>query len=144
MTARTSVRTTRRVLKAVLGAGLLAALVVSGAAAQPAQRVEVTIKDYKFITEQIPMRPHTPILITIRNDDNVRHDFGSAIFEGTVTQVESGGVISYGRGIGGVFIDPGRGAAISFTIERPGKYEFRCSIHADMKGELLLMNVGIV
>lgn len=133
-----------RVLRGIVGAGLLAAFLVSGAAAQPAQRVEVTIKDYQFVTKQIPMRPHSPILITIQNDDNVRHDFGSSIFEGTVTQVESNGVISYGRGIGGVFLDPGRGAAIRFTIERPGKYEFRCSIHADMKGELLLMNVGIV
>ncbi len=131
-------------VRGVLGAGLLAAFLVSGAAAQPAQRVEVTIKDYQFITKQIPMQLHSPILITIRNDDNVRHDFGSAIFEGTVTQIESGGVISYGRGIGGVFLDPGRGAAIRFTIERPGKYEFRCSIHAEMKGELLLMNVGVV
>ncbi len=143
MTERKRV-TMKSALRGVLGAGLVVGFLASGAVAQPAQRVDVTIKDYQFITKQIPMQPHQPILITIRNDDNVRHDFGSAIFEGTVTQIESGGVISYGRGIGGVFIDPGRGAAIRFTVERPGKFEFRCSIHADMKGELLLMNVGIV
>lgn len=134
----------RRALRLVLGTSLLAGFLASGAAAQPAQRVQVTIKDYQFITEQVPMQPHTPILITIRNDDDVRHDFGSAIFEGTLTQVESAGVISYGQGMRGVYIDPGRGAAIRFTLERPGKFEFRCSIHADMKGELLLMNVGMV
>lgn len=143
MTGRRNV-TRKSALRAVLGAGVLAGFLASGVAAQPAQRVEVTIKDYQFITKQIPLQPHSPVLITIRNDDNVRHDFGSTIFEGTVTQIESGGVISYGRGIGGVFIDPDRGAAIRFTVERPGKFEFRCSIHADMKGELLLMNVGIV
>ncbi len=143
MTRKKSV-TMRRALRSLVGAGLLAAFLVSGAAAQPAQRVEVTIKNYQFITKQIPLQPYSSILITIRNDDNVRHDFGSTIFEGTVTQIESEGITSYGRGIAGVFIDPGRGAAIRFTVERPGKYEFRCSIHADMKGELLLMNVGIV
>lgn len=127
-----------------LGTGLLAGLLASGAAAQPAQRVQVTIKDYQFLVEQVPMQPHAPILITIRNDDQVRHDFSSAIFEGTLTQIESAGVISYGQGIRGVYLDPGRGAAIRFTVERPGKFEFRCSIHADMKGELLLMNVGMV
>lgn len=141
---RPSHGTDRRAWRWVIGVGLLAGLTASGAAAQPTQRVEVTIKDYRFITNQIPMQPHSPILITIRNEDNVRHDFGSAIFEGGLTEIESNGVISYGRGIGGAFIDPGRGAAIRFTVERPGKYEFRCSIHADMKGELLFMNVGVV
>lgn len=143
MTERTRV-TLGRVRSSLLGAGLLAALLASGAAAQPAQRVEVKIKDYQFITDQVPMRPHTPIVITIRNDDNVRHDFSSAVFDGTLTQMENEGVISYGRGLRGVYLDPGRGAAIRFSVERPGKFEFRCSIHADMKGELLLMNVGMV
>jgi plastocyanin len=34
--------------------------------------------------------------------------------------------------------------AIRFTIENPGRYEFRCSIHPKMRGELLLLNVGAV
>jgi plastocyanin len=60
------------------------------------------------------------------------------------TKVESGGVISYGRGIGGVFLDSKRDAMIRFMLERPGRYEFRCSIHPSMKGELLLLNVEAV
>lgn len=66
------------------------------------------------------------------------------MFDGVSTKIESGGVISYGRGIGGVFLDPTREAVIRFTLDRPGRVEFRCSIHPTMKGELLLLNVEAV
>ncbi len=106
--------------------------------------MEVTIKDFIFITKQVPLQLSAPTLIAIRNEDAVRHDFGSQVFQNSLTRVESGGVISYGRGIGGLFLDPGREAAVRFTIERPGKYEFKCSIHPNMRGELLLLSVGAV
>jgi plastocyanin len=124
--------------------GLLAGASLRHANGQAEQRIEITIKDFTFMTRQMPLQLATPTVITIRNEDAVRHDFGSVVFDGTPAQVESGGVISYGRGIGGVFLDPDRTAHIRFTIDRPGRYEFRCSIHPDMKGEILLMNVGAV
>jgi plastocyanin len=49
--------------------------------------------------------------------------------------------VSYGRGIGGLFLDGKKSAVIRFVLERPGRHEFRCSIHPNMKGELLLLNV---
>ena len=114
-------------------------------AAQSEQRIDVTIQDYAFVlTKQIPLRLGVPTVISIRNVDRERHDFGSAMFDGVSTKVESGGVISYGRGIGGVYLDSKRDAVIRFTLERPGRYEFRCSIHPTMKGELLLINVEAV
>ena len=114
-------------------------------AAQSEQRIDVTIQDYAFVlTKQIPLRLGVPTVISIRNVDRERHDFGSAMFDGVSTKVESGGVISYGRGIGGVYLDSKRDAVIRFTLERPGRYEFRCSIHPTMKGELLLLNVEAV
>jgi plastocyanin len=114
-------------------------------AAQSEQRIDVTIQDYAFVlTKQIPLRLGVPTVISIRNVDRERHDFGSAMFDGVSTKVESGGVISYGRGIGGVYLDSKRDAVIRFTLDRPGRYEFRCSIHPTMKGELLLLNVEAV
>lgn len=129
--------------RVALGACLSLALLAQ-AAAQPEQRIEVTIKDFTFITKQVPLMLDVPTLITIKNEDAVRHDFGSAVFQRSMTRVESGGVISYGRGVEGVFLDPSRETAIRFTMERPGKYEFKCSIHPNMKGELLLLSVGAV
>ena len=126
-----------------LGACLSVALFAQ-ATAQSEQRIEVTIKDFTFITKQVPLMLDVPTLITIKNEDAVRHDFGSSVFQRSMTRVESGGVISYGRGVEGVFLDPSRETAIRFTMERPGKYEFKCSIHPNMKGELLLLSVGAV
>lgn len=133
-----------RSIRPLAWATVLAIILLTPAAAQVQQRVDVVIKDFTFITQQAPLQLHIPILITIRNEDMVRHDFGSVVFQGTMTQVENEGVISYGREIGGVYVDPSRGAAIRFTLNRPGRYEFKCSIHPDMKGELLMMNVGAV
>lgn len=112
--------------------------------AQSEQVVEVTIKDYKFITRQGTLRLGLPTVIKIRNEDAERHDFGSAMFEGLPTQIEKDGVIVYGRGLGGAFLDPKRDAVVRFDMTRPGRHEFRCSIHPNMGGELLLLSVEAV
>ncbi len=138
-----SIRPSRWIGVAVLAAGVA----VSGfllAGAQMEQRVEVTIKDFKFVTKQVPLRLGAPTVIVIRNEDGERHDFGSTMFEGIPTVVENGGVLSYGRGINGVMLDAKRETTIRFTMERPGRHEFKCSIHPNMKGELLLLSVEAV
>src|SRR5215204_6114986 len=56
--------------------------------AQSEQVVEVTIKDFRFVTKQPTLRLGSPTMITIRNDDKERHDFGSTMFEGIPTQIE--------------------------------------------------------
>ena len=140
----TSIRIHQRIGEVLLAACLVIGL-FAHSEAQPEQRIDVTIKDYAFVlTKQIPLRLGLPTVISIRNVDRERHDFGSAMFDGVSTKIESGGVISYGRGIGGVFLDSKRDAVIRFTLDRPGRYEFRCSIHPTMKGELLLINVEAV
>jgi len=127
--------------------GLAACFVLalcSQGGAQAEQQIEVTIKDSVFVTKQVPLRLGVATVIAIINQDQERHDFGSSMFEGIPTRVESGGIVSYGRGIGGVFLDGKKSALIRFTMERPGRHEFRCSIHPNMKGELLLLNVEAV
>lgn len=114
------------------------------AESQSEQVVEVVIKDFSFITKQGPLRLGLPTVIKITNQDSERHDFGSTMFEGLPTKIEKDGVIVYGRGVGGVMLDPKRDATIRFNMERPGRHEFRCSIHANMKGELLLLSAEAV
>ena len=117
---------------------------VAQVSAQPEQHVEVSIKDYTFRTTQMPLQLNAATVIHVRNDDNVRHGFGSTIFQNSDTRVESRGVITYGQNIGGVFLDPGEEVTFRFVIERPGRFQFQCSIHSDMKGEILLLSVGAV
>ena len=112
--------------------------------AQSEQVVEVTIKDFRFVTKQGTLRLGFPTVIKVRNEDAERHDFGSPMFEGLPTQVEKDGVIAYGRGVAGVFLDPKRDVALRFNMSRPGRHEFRCSIHPTMSGELLLLSTEAV
>lgn len=132
---------------AVFGCGsllLIAVWWVSPLDAQSEQVMEVTIKDSMFVTKQIPLALNVPIRINVRNEDKIRHDFGSMIFEDTLTHVEHGGVVAYGKTVGGVFLDGGKQVTVRFTLHRPGEYQFKCSIHPNMKGEILLMSVGAV
>jgi plastocyanin len=112
--------------------------------AQSEQVVEVTIKDSKFVAKQGVLRLGFPTVIKVKNEDVQRHDFGTTMFEGLPTQIEKDGVIVYGRGVGGVFLDPKRDVVIRFNMTRPGKHEFRCSIHPNMTGELLLLSAEAV
>lgn len=112
------------------------------ASAQPEQQIVITIKDFTFRTTQMPLQLYLPTVIHLKNEDDVRHDFGSEIFQGSHTRVESRDSISYGTGISGVFLEPGSEVDIRFTIERPGQYQFQCSIHPEMTGEIYLITVG--
>ncbi|MDH4153505.1 MAG: cupredoxin domain-containing protein [Nitrospira sp.] len=112
--------------------------------AQTEQVVDVTIKDSRFVTKQSPLRLGFPTVINVRNEDAERHDFSSTMFEGIPTQIEKDGVIVYGRGVGGVYLDPKQGATIRFDMTRPGRHVFRCSIHPTMNGELLLLSAEAV
>jgi plastocyanin len=111
---------------------------------QSQQIVEVTIRDFQFVTNQPTLRLGLPTIIRIRNEDKARHDFGSAMFDGIPAQIEKDGVIVYGHGLSGVYLDSKRDATIQFDMTRPGRHEFRCSIHPNMKGELLLLTVEAV
>lgn len=111
---------------------------------QSEQVVEVVIKGFTFSTKQGSLRLGLPTVIKVANQDAERHDFGSTMFEGIPTKIEKDGVIAYGRGLGGVMLDPKRDAMIRFNMERPGSHTFRCSIHPNMKGELLLLSAEAV
>lgn len=112
--------------------------------AQSQQTVEVTIKDFQFMTKQPTLRLGVATVITVHNEDPERHDFSSTMFEGIPTHIETDGVIVHGRGLSGVYLDPKRNVVVRFHMSRPGRHEFRCSIHPTMKGELLLLNVEAV
>lgn len=117
---------------------------ISPSSAQPLQEVEVTIEGYTFQTTQMPLQLNTETIIYIENRDAVRHDFGSDMFLNTLTHVESKGVVTYGKGVEGVYLEPGQKASIRLMLNHSGRFQFQCSIHKDMKGEILLLTVDAV
>ena len=112
--------------------------------AQVLQEVNVTIEGYKFLTSQMPLQLHADTIIRVKNLDNVRHDFGSQMFLNTLTYVESHGVVTYGKGVEGAFLDPGQEATFRLVLDQVGRFQFQCSIHPDMKGEILLLIIDAV
>jgi plastocyanin len=133
-----------RRVRLVLTVACLAWMYGTALVAQTEQVVDVTIKDFRFVTKQSPLRLGLPTVINVRNDDAERHDFSSTMFEGIPTQIEKSGVIVYGRGVGGVYLDPKQTVTIRFDMTRPGRHVFRCSIHPTMSGELLLLTAEAV
>ena len=109
------------------------------------QQIEITIRANTFLrTKTTPMLRGLPTAIVLRNQDRIRHGFTASLFQGVLVRGEGGGIISYGRGMEGFYIDPGKTLVIRFTTERPGSHAFRCDLHPDMKGELFLLEIPIV
>ena len=106
------------------------------------QRVEIVIRDNAFeIMRPAPVRPGLATVIILRNQDIVRHGFTSQMLMGMLVHGEGEGVATYGKGVEGFYIDPGKTLVIRFTNDRPGKYSFRCDLHPNMKGELYALEV---
>jgi hypothetical protein len=111
-------------------------------AANEAQ-VDITIRDYKYEVHAGVIHPDMPVTILIRNRDKVEHGFTSPVLEEFNAQVETGGVTTFGKGIKGIHILPGGEARIHFVPTRSGEFRFQCDIHPTMKGELLMLSVGV-
>lgn len=135
-------RRARRIGILILGIFLVGGTLLSHAQSQ--QEVNVTIQGYKFQTNQMPLQLHADTIIRVKNMDNVRHDFGSQMFLNTLTHVDSNGVVTYGKGVEGAFLDPGKEASFRLTLDQVGRFKFQCSIHPDMKGEILLLIIDAV
>ncbi len=115
---------------------------LSAAQAAQEQRVELIIRDSAFLLNQpAPMRLGLPTVIILRNQDIIRHGFTSPMLIGLVVHGEGEGVVSYGKGLEGFYVDPGKTLIIRLTTERPGSFSFRCDLHPQMKGELFLLEV---
>lgn len=109
------------------------------------QRIEIIIRDSSFqLTKLAPIRLGVPTILVIRNEDSVRHGFTSPMFFGLLVHAEGEGIVSYGKGVEGFYVSPGKSVAIRFTTEHPGSHSFRCDLHPQMKGELLMLNVTAV
>lgn len=106
------------------------------------QRIEIVMRDSVFLlTKPAPIRPGLPTVIVLRNEDIIRHGFTSPMLFGLLVHAEGEGIASYGKGVEGFYVDPGKTLVIRFTTERPGSYPFRCDLHPQMKGEFFMLNV---
>jgi plastocyanin len=141
----TSVR--RLLIVLAVGVGMAAALHLPAgpASAQQLNTLNVTIRDYTFEFKGTVLKPDQPVVITLKNLDKVTHGFMSPLLGQQEVEIESKGATTYGKGIRGLHINPGETVTIRFTPMKPGRYQFQCDIHPNMKkGEVLLLSIGEV
>ncbi len=107
------------------------------------QRIEIVIRDSEFLPSQPSVvRVGMSTIIILRNQDIVRHGFTSLMLAGMSISGEGEGMVAYGTGITGFYVNPGKTLVIRFTPESPGRYGFRCDLHPQMKGEVFLLHLG--
>lgn len=105
-------------------------------------RIEIVIEDRAFLlVKGGPIQVGTPIEIVLENRDQVRHGFTSSMLLGLLVTGEDDQIASYGKGVEGFYVNPGKTLVIRFNAERPGSFPFHCDLHERMKGELYVLEV---
>lgn len=141
-----------RMIGTLAGSVLVVAAVAAGAVVmgswnpaggqEPSQTVDITIRDSAFKVETRVLRLQAPIRIVLRNTDKIEHGFTSPELAEVDVRVEAHGVVTYGRGIKGLYVGPGEQAAIIFEPHNAGALKFSCDLHPQMKGELAVLTIG--
>jgi hypothetical protein len=108
----------------------------------PEQRIEILIRDSKFVLpQQRGLVFGLPTVVIVRNQDIIPHGFTSPMLSSMQVTGEGKGITAYGKGIEGFHVNPGKTLVIRFTSERQERYEFRCDLHPKMKGEIFLLEM---
>ena len=106
------------------------------------QRIEIVIQDRAFfLARGALLQVGTPIEIVVENRDKVRHGFTSPMLIGLLVFGEDDQIVTYGKGVEGFYVNPGKTLVIRFATERPGSFPFHCDLHERMEGELYVLEV---
>ena len=107
------------------------------------QRVEIIIRDSEFLlTQPDGLQFGLPTVIILRNQDIIRHGFTSPMLLGLSINGEGEGIAAYGKGVEGFYVDAGKTLVIRFTPDRQGRWEFRCDLHPQMRGEIFQLEMS--
>lgn len=128
-------------LMAALITGSGSARAVDDATLRDSGRVEIVIRNSVFEFQGGHLTPDQLGTIRIKNKDRIRHGFTSPAMQEWEVYVDSPAGTVYGKGIQGVYLNPGESLEIRLTPNRPGRFPFRCDLHPEMKGELAILSV---
>ncbi len=112
--------------------------------AQGSREIKIVIRNTAYEFSGGIVKPDQPVTIFLQNMDNIEHGFTSKLMEEFSVEVETSGVLTFGRGIRGVHIKPGEKVQIHFTPSRSGSFNFQCDIHPSMKGEIFVLSVEAI
>jgi hypothetical protein len=101
------------------------------------QRIEIIMEGRTFVLAKGgPLQVGTPIEIVVENRDQVRHGFASSMLIGLLVSGEDDQIVTYGKGVEGFYVNPGKTLVIRFKTDKPGSFPFHCDLLEHMKREL--------
>ncbi len=111
-----------------VGAILLIGLCAAAQEAPPVHEIKMTAKKYEYNPEEIRVKQGERVRLLITATDR-KHGF----------QIEALGIKTE--------LPEGKETAVEFTPDKPGTYEFKCSVrcgwrHGSMKGRLIVEPAG--
>ena len=81
--------------------------------------IKLTIRDSQYImTKWIPPPEGALMVLTIKNEDDIRHGFTSDLFHNHLIRTNADGIQVYGKGIEGLYLDPGKTVQLRFQVDR--------------------------
>lgn len=106
------------------------------------QRIELVIEDRTyFLAKGGPIQVGTSVEISVENRDKVRHGFTSPMLMGLLVSGEDDQIVTYGKGVEGFYVNPGKTLVIRFVAEKLGSFPFHCDLHERMRGELYVLEI---
>ena len=109
------------------------------------QRIEIIMEDSTFfLAKGGPLQVGTLLEIVVENGDQVRHGFASSMLIGLLVSGEDDQIVTYGKGVEGFYVNPGKTLVIRFRTDRPGSFPFHCDFLEHMKRELYVLEVPTV
>ena len=100
--------------------------------------ITVEIQNSAFKFQARVLKVDQEATIVLRNLDSIQHGFTSPAFADVEVRVEADSVTTYGRGIKGVYLNPGEEVRISFT---PTAAAFTCSKWALVRAAMIAASV---
>lgn len=102
-------------------------------------RIELVIRDDKFIVVKADATIGRPMTITVRNEDAVTHGFFPT-FNGQPIQVEAEQARVPVETMEGFHVNPGKSLAIRFTPEQAGTVRFQSEPDSHTKDEQIYID----
>lgn len=110
---------------------------------KPDMKIEITMKNGAYVVTG-HSTPGALTAVVLRNEDNTKHGFSSALFKHVSVRKEGDAAEVSAHGVKSFHVEPGKTATLYFikgqsAARETMQYPFWCDIHSNMKGEFLIV-----
>jgi uncharacterized cupredoxin-like copper-binding protein len=118
-------------------------LTACGGTSKPATEITLEATDFAYSIPSITVTAGEPVVLTIKNDGQLEHDFVIEKIDAKAVAVKDSGSDEHHAHGAEMNYDLHISAQVQFTVSEPGTYSFFCSVaghkEAGMTGELIVV-----